>query len=74
MLTKVPYNSQNCVFQSTVYQAQHNQSFQFHSECREVSVKKKATTWNHSDKFVIQETFGEVKNSMFGYNTDIIRE
>jgi hypothetical protein len=29
---------------------------------------------HHSDKFVIQKTFGEVKNLMFGYNTDIIRE
>jgi hypothetical protein len=28
----------------------------------------------HSNKFVIQKTFGEVKNTIFGYNTDIIRK
>jgi hypothetical protein len=28
----------------------------------------------HSDKFVIREIFGELKNSTFGYNIDIIRE
>jgi hypothetical protein len=33
-----------------------------------------ACTQKHTNKFVIPKTFGEIKNSTFGYNTDIIRE
>jgi hypothetical protein len=29
---------------------------------------------SHSNKFVIREIFGEIKNSTFGYNTGIIWE
>jgi hypothetical protein len=29
---------------------------------------------NHSNKFVIWETFGEVKKLTFGYNMNIIRK
>jgi hypothetical protein len=46
--------------------------------CHQVLLNNRITgthhSLNHSDKFAIQKTLGEVKNSMFGYNTGIIRE
>jgi hypothetical protein len=34
----------------------------------------KFRSYKHSNKFVIREIFGGIKNSAFGYNTGIIQE
>jgi hypothetical protein len=44
--------------------------------CKELQMQlnKYLSSCKHSNKFVIQKTFDEVKNLTFRYNTSIIRE